>query len=39
MDIDYSCFEVLLNVPSKKFLRKLLEYCYLIRTKVYSLSD
>jgi hypothetical protein len=39
MNIDYNCFEILLTVPSKKFLRKLLEYCYLVRTKVNSLSD
>jgi arsenate reductase-like glutaredoxin family protein len=37
-DIDFKKIEILSNAPSKKYLRKLIEYCFLVRNKVNCLD-
>ncbi len=37
-DIDFNKIEILSKAPSKKYLRKLIEYCFLIRNKVNCLD-
>ncbi len=32
-DIDFKTLELLSGAPSKKYLRKILEYCFMIRNK------
>ena len=38
-DIDFETLQQLKSVPSKKYLRKLLEYCFLIRNKLLSFEQ
>lgn len=36
MEVDFGCLEVLVNIPSKKYLKKILEYCFMIKNNIYS---
>ena len=37
--IDYKILELLTKAPSKKYLRKFLEYCFLLRNKVKIIEE
>lgn len=37
--IDFKVLELLTKAPSKKYLRKFIEYCFLLRNKIKILED
>ena len=37
--IDFKILELLTKAPSKKYLRKFLEYCFLLRNKMKIIED
>ena len=37
--IDFKILELLTKAPSKKYLRKFMEYCFLLRNKIKIIED
>ena len=35
-DIDFECLDALTKAPSKKYLKKIIEYCFMIRNKLFT---